>query len=400
MDPPAPDRGESIGLMEPILLGDGAPRRDELMDLAVELTACSAGLRRGLPPGIAESLAPLMRATSCYYSNLIDGHTAHPMDIERALKGHYSNDAAHRLRQHKAEAHIEVQAWIDAGGLDGRALTGAGLRETHRRFCARLPEELRCVVDPGTGERVPLVPGAFRHRDVRVGRHLPVSPGAVPRFVARLEAAHARLGRAGLILAAATAHHRLVWIHPFLDGNGRVARLVSYAVLREALDTGGLWSVARGLARQDRAYKAHLAACHEQAGVEVDGHGRRSQQALADFAVFFLEICVAQVRLVESLMQPDRLRDRVLVWAEEEVRGRRLPGASRPLLEAVLYRGRLERGEAAAVLGTGDRQARRVTAALLDREVLTADGPRAPLRLAFPAALAPRWMPGLFPEAP
>jgi len=30
--------------------------------------------------------------------------------------------------------------------------------------------------------------------------------------------------------------------------------------------------------------------------------------------------------------------------------------------------------------------------------VIASDGTRAPLRLNFPAALAPRWMPGLFPE--
>jgi len=35
---------------------------------------------------------------------------------------------------------------------------------------------------------------------------------------------------------------------------------------------------------------------------------------------------------------------------------------------------------------------------LADHRVLTSEGPRASLRLAFPAALAPRWMPGLFPE--
>lgn len=68
------------------------------------------------------------------------------------------------------------------------------------------------------------------------------------------------------------------------------------------------------------------------------------------------------------------------------------------MLEAVLYRGRLPRGEVAGVLNVGDRQARRVTSALLERGVLVSESARAPLHLAFPAALASRWMPGLFPE--
>ena len=61
--------------------------------------------------------------------------------------------------------------------------------------------------------------------------------------------------------AAAAAHHRLLWIHPFLDGNGRVARLMSHAMLLDTLESGGVWSIARGLARNVAAYKGHLAAC-------------------------------------------------------------------------------------------------------------------------------------------
>jgi len=78
--------------------------------------------------------------------------------------------------------------------------------------------------------------------------------------------------------------------------------------------------------------------------------------------------------------------------------GLALPPKSGNVLEAVLYRGELPRSDVAALVSTGDRQARRIVSALIEKNVLTADGPRAPLRLAFPAALAARWMPGLFPE--
>jgi hypothetical protein len=76
----------------------------------------------------------------------------------------------------------------------------------------------------------------------------------------------------------------------------------------------------------------------------------------------------------------------------------RLPPKSGSVIEAVLYRGELPRGEAANIVGTGDRQARRIVSALVDKAVLSSESARAPLRLAFPAALASRWMPGLFPE--
>ena len=48
----------------------------------------------------------------------------------------------------------------------------------------------------------------------------------------------------------------------------------------------------------------------------------------------------------------------------------------------------------------GERQARRVVSALLEHGVLASESARAPLRLVFPAKLASRWLPGLFPEMP
>ena len=101
---------------------------------------------------------------------------------------------------------------------------------------------------------------------------------------------------------------------------------------------------------------------------------------------------------MEELVQPDRLRNRILIWTEEEIRADALPPKSGNIIEAILYRGELPRGEIAALLGTSDRHARRVTSALISREVLASESSRAPLRLAFPAKLASRWMPGLFPE--
>ena len=123
-----------------------------------------------------------------------------------------------------------------------------------------------------------------------------------------------------------------------------------------------------------------------------------SEEALAEFTRFFLGVCIDQVNFMESLVQPDRLRTRILLWAEEEIRLGELPPKSGGILEAILYRGELPRGDAEGVVGTGERQARRIVSALVDRGVLTSDSPRASLRLTFPAALASRWMPGLFPE--
>jgi len=392
------DDGETIGLFEPLMISEGSPKRAELNDLALELATRSASFRSSLPASIAASLANLIRSMNCYYSNLIEGHNTHPVDIERALADDYSADPEKRDLQLEAKAHIAVQKWIDEGGLEGRATSPDAILDLHRRFCELLPPDLLFVEHPNTGEKLPVVPGALRKHDVEVGRHVAISPGAVPRFLTRLDEAYARAGRIEAMLAAACAHHRLLWVHPFLDGNGRVARLMSYAMLKSALDTQGLWSVARGLARNEAEYKRHLAACDGPRRGDRDGRGTLSEAALAEFTAFFLRTCIDQVAFMEDLMRPARLRDRILIWAEEEIRAGTLPSKSDVILRAVTMQGELTRAEVVDLLGLTERSARRVTSALLKVGALSSSSTRAPLKLAFPAKLAGRWMPGLFPD--
>ena len=392
------NRGEPVSTMEPLLISEGSRYRGMLTDLAIDLAQKSAGFRHSLPESLLASLAELVRVMNCYYSNLIEGHYTHPVDIERALKSEYSNDARKRDLQLEAVAHIAVQKWIDDGGLKGRAATSDGIREVHRRFCELLPEDPLWVEDPETKERARVVAGELRGRDVVVGAHIPISPGGVPRFLDRFENVYARLNKTDSIVGAAASHHRLLWIHPFVDGNGRVARLMSHAMMLDTLDTGAVWSVARGLARNVDSYKRYLAVCDLPRRNDLDGRGNLSEESLAGFTEFFLRTCIDQVEFMERLMQPDRLRARILVWAEEEVRLKNLPPRSGNILEAVLYRGERPRGDAPSVVGTGERQSSRVVSALMERGVLISDSTRAPLRLVFPAALASRWMPGLFPD--
>jgi hypothetical protein len=68
----------------------------------------------------------------------LEGHDTHPIDIERALKGDYSNDAKKRDLQLEATAHIAVQRWIDSGGLKSNAVASGPQ-------CCRLQEAPRRV---------------------------------------------------------------------------------------------------------------------------------------------------------------------------------------------------------------------------------------------------------------
>ena len=388
------DRGESTAMMDPVRLAEDSRFRPELLELAFDLVGKAAGFQRSLPPAVSSSLADLVRSMNCYYSNLIEGHNTHPIDIERALKGDFSGNAKKRNLQLEAKAHIEVQRWIDNGGLKGNATTRNGICEIHRRFCTALPKDLLWVEDPETHKRLPVVPGEFRHDMVAVGRHIPVSPGAIPRFMERFENAYTGLNKVESVLESAAAHHRLAWIHPFIDGNGRVARLMSHATLLEALDSGALWSVARGLSRSVATYKELLANCDLPRRNDLDGRGALSEEALVEFTRFFLKTCIDQVEFMESLIKPDGLRARIQRWVEEES----LSPKTGQLLDAILYRGEVPRGEVASMLGISPRSGRDIVSSLIERGVLTSDTAYGALRILFPAKLANRWMPDLFPE--
>jgi Fic family protein len=391
------DREESLSTMEPLCISINSRHRKELTDIAVDLVAKSAGFRRSLPSGIQTSLATMVRAMNCYYSNLIEGHNTHPIEIERALQGNYSTDMKKRNLQQEAKAHITVQEGIDNDGIKNGTFSCDTICEIHRRFYSLLPEDLLWAEDPGSKEKIRIIPGQLRQYDVIVGNHIAISPGAVTRFLWRFESVYSALGKAEMLLALAAIHHRLLWIHPFLDGNGRVARLISHAITLNALDTGGMWSIARGLARNVEKYKEYLANCDLSRRNDLDGRGNLSEEALADFTRFFLETCIDQINFMEKLMQPDLLRTRILLWAREEIELGKLSSQSLQILEAILYRGEIHKNEIPGILSITDRHARRLTSVLVTQGILISNSTKSTLKLAFPAALADRWMPGLFP---
>src|SRR6202012_4872406 len=160
--------------------------------------------------------------------------------------------------------------------------------------------DLFWVKDPLTKARHRVLPGELRTQDVKVGQLVAISAGAIPRFLLRFEQVFTNLGKTESILSIPAAHHRLLWIHPYLDGNGRVARLMSHAMLLATLQTGAIWSVARGLARNVQEYKTLLSNCDMPRRNDLDGRGTLSEEALAEFTRFFLTVCLDQVSFMES----------------------------------------------------------------------------------------------------
>ncbi|MDS1138910.1 Fic family protein [Pusillimonas sp. SM2304] len=369
---------------------------DDILPLIAEANLLAGQIR----PLLRDSIGDLVRSMNCYYSNLIEGHDTHPRDIDRALVNDFSTEPKKRDLQKEAVAHIHVQRLIDTGrDPDAWPASAAYASWLHEAFCSRLPPEMLFVTDEKTGARLEIVPGEWRKRDVQVGRHVPPPHEDLPRFMARFDAAYGSppLSKSRQLQTVGAAHHRLLWIHPFLDGNGRVARLMSHALFRRLGVGTSLWSVARGLARDEGRYKSLLAQADRPREGDLDGRGNLTQRGLIEFCKFFLDCSVDQIRFMSGLLEPATLLTRMEIHIEEEVRAKRLlPGSFAVLREAVMS-GEVERSKIPSLTGYEERGARNVTAKLVKRGMLTAATHRAPLRLAFPSDVADRWFPNLYP---
>jgi Fic family protein len=386
---------ETPASMEPMLPEEG---NRTLEDLATDLIAKANRLAVQLRPEVSNAVGDLVRSMNCYYSNLIEGHNTHPRDIDRALAAEFSTDPEKRILQLEARAHIDVQRRIDdrEGGMTPSV---ASVRLIHEEFCKRLPEELLWVTDPETKQRVRVIPGALRDGGVVVGRHVPPRPSDLPAFLDRFGEAYRpeSLSRIRQVVAVAASHHRLLWIHPFYDGNGRVARLFSHAFLKRVGVGSSLWSIARGLARRAADYKAMLMLADQPRRGDLDGRGSLSAKGLADFCEFFLECCIDQVEYMTTVLEPHDLIRRVEIYCEEETRAGRLPNGSFPLLREALLAGSFERGKAPAITGYQERQARTALAALQNKGLLTSQTPKGQVYPNFPAEIVERWFPKLYP---
>jgi len=396
-----PEYIETPSRIEPCLL-DTLPIA--ITDRIASLTAAAERLGHRLHPQTTRNLADLVRVMNCYYSNLIEGHNTKPRDIERALANDLDGEESRRNLQVEARAHIQVQRMIDhryAAGLLPEPASVDFLRELHRAFYQEAPEAMLLI--KATDHHFRMEPGAFRtqaEQDVAVGRHIPPSSGQVEAFMRHFEQRFRLepMGKGGQIIAMAAAHHRLNYIHPFPDGNGRVSRLMSHAMgLSAGIGASGLWSVSRGLARgmtSRQEYKQMMDHADMPRQGDLDGRGNLSQKALIVFIDWFLQVCLDQVTFMDNLFEFDHLAGRLKLYVERQP----LKPQAFHILERVLLQGEMPRGEAERITGLKERGARMVLASLIEDGILGSDTPKGPVSLRFPSDAVELLFPRLFAE--
>lgn len=387
----------NIHQFEPLLPADARmePLLAKAHDLSRQATAL-AGTR--VPP----ELRSLLRSMNSYYTNRIEGQHTRPHEIEQALRRDFSQDAVLAAKQRLAIAHIETEQVLEQRytGPEGAAELYApeAVQDIHHALFSCLP-----TTDLLTSEQELIVPGALRERDVRVGQHVAPAHVTVPLFLQRWAAFYGgvRRGEAALV-ALACAHQRLGWVHPFLDGNGRVMRLHTHIWLTAQGYTGGLWSPLRGFARSTERYYALLADADSLRRGDLDGRGNLSEQALIAWAHYVLDICLDQVRFMAGLLDFEAIKNRIeacLTYEATVLKQGVRKEALRGLHYLFLSGEEMPRGEFKAMLAMSDRSATDALGALVKRGLLKSDSPQGKVRFGLPQHALRFMFPQLWPEA-
>jgi Fic family protein len=368
-------------------------------EICIEVAMEAARLQEAVHPNLRAALSPLLELMNCYYSNLIEGHRTFPGEVAQALRSAQSQKKHEELVV-EALAHIKTQGQL-ALRLRNPAwesTAAESLRWIHREFMERLPERMLWLESPGQ-KRLKIAPGELRAGKVGVGRHDPPLHSSLPVFLEEFHRQYRDHGNATphALAKIAAAHHRLAWIHPFYDGNGRVARLMTDAMLERAgIGAGGLWRISRGFARRLGDYKRFLENADSPRQGSLDGRGNLTQKGLDDWCRFVIECAKDQLRFMRESIKPATLTERIRAWSRDE-----FPRSDHEriglLIALLMKEGEISRADATVLLGVRERQARNIVEDLAQRGVVAAE-PRGPLLPAIPLKAVPRWFPDLFPH--
>lgn len=297
--------------LEPIWPSPGFPA-------SVVRTAESLGFRAGkltglLPKETASRIGGLMRITNSYYSNLIEGQFTEPATLSARVPRRDPKE----LRA-LAESHIGVQQLLERALRRPKSVDAPWdeffapelVSMVHRRlFMGASDEDLRL-----SDGRL-LVPGQLRgtcQRNVLVGDHAAPAWESVAPMLTRLQHVYGRQpDLTPRILGSLAYHHRLAFVHPFEDGNGRVVRMMTHLQLMRLGLVSPLWSLSRGLARKQDEYYGQLRAADQPRRGDLDGRGQLTQAGLIGFVEFMLQVCIDQMDYVEQSMDLVSLRHRL-----------------------------------------------------------------------------------------
>ena len=392
-------------VMSPMLPEDAS---GHLETLALELIQKSAKLSGSLHPITCSAIAEFLRPMNSYYTNLIEGHDTHPIDIDKVLKNDYAIDKAKRNLQIEAQAHIHVHKHIAEIYATNKQVTvptsSKFIKETHQLFYNFLPSEFT-TVKTKEGQKKKVKPGQYRDCEVIVGKHIAPKHETLEAFIEKFESFYNPLSKSNhsktkRIISIAASHHRLAWIHPFLDGNGRVVRLCSDAFfMHESLDAFGLWSISRGLARSNDAYKGHLANADQHRYNDYDGRGTLSNKFLFAFCDYFLNTAIDQIDFMTNALSTETMLKRIEAFADLMASRGKIKPIAKHILTSLFLKGKISKAEAMRITNTSDKTLKLIIESLIKLELASAkkEGITMVYYVKYPLIASPVIFPGLYP---
>lgn len=257
------------------------------------------------PPPVFMQLKQVFHLLESLASARIEGnHTTLADYIESKVTA--PAQASDELRE---IANIEgSMSYVEEAVQAGTPISEQFIRELHAMTVKDLERE---------GDRTP---GAYRRGVVRIAQanYLPPDALQVPQYMHELtEFVNRNDAPKYDLMKVALAHHRFAWIHPFSNGNGRVVRLVTYALLMKygfrVNEAGRLLNPAAVFCADRARYYAMLA--------DADNG---TEQALEAWCTYVLTGVRDELKKVDRLAEYEHLTAHVLLPAVDFARERQL----------------------------------------------------------------------------
>lgn len=390
--------GKNIGKVIPMKVSSMEPMMPritpELISLSGAIRERIGGLKEKLHPITAKAVSAVVADMNSYYSNLIEGHHTYPKDIERALQNDFSSNLQERDKQLLGLAHVKTENAILSYATEENIFTPGTLLKIQETFYANLPESMR-LSKSQSGKEYQIIPGKFRNFEVAVGAHQPPASKSLEKFIARFCEAYKNIPIGEILIAAAASHHRLAWIHPFGDGNGRVVRIFTSSLLKAyGLNGGGIWSISRGLARNRSQYYAKLAIADQNRQGDLDGRGTLSERSLIEFCEFFLSTMLDQMDFMLGILKLDSVISRY-ARLMHEVFPKKSELCLRIIKELWTF-GETPRGKICEITGMSERASRAILSELESKGFVKSDSLKTPVHINISADISEQIFPNLF----
>lgn len=304
-----------------------------LLDVLTDLEYLRRLQLQGTTPfGVFLQLKHVFHVLESLASARIEGnHTTLADYVESKV----SDGSPHGEQLREIENIEKAMRQVEESVEPGEVMPENLLRALHATTVAELTKE---------GDRSP---GAYRIAHVRIAKadHVPPDAVRVPEYMTELINFVNRADRPKYdLMKVALAHHRFAWIHPFGNGNGRVVRLFTYALLIkygfQVTAAGRLLNPAAVFCADRNKYYAQLA--NADSGTD---------EALEAWCTYVLTGVRDELRKVSRLTDYDHLQNAILLPAVTHARQRQsITAQEEAVLSATIKAGTVKAGDLEAVM--------------------------------------------------